>query len=338
MAEPLPVALLGDLGADGPALARALNETGKVMVVGTAADAQACVRTVRERRPRAALVLVSGRAAVALVGTLMREVPLPIIVAARTRALGTEALGAGALEVLDREAAPAALAAALSLMGTLRVVGVRSGVAPGPQSGEPGRREQAKPPLVAIGASTGGPVALVELLSRLGSDLPAPVLVAQHMPADYEQDFARWLGSSIALKVEVGLDQAPRSGTVYLAPSRANLVVGRGRTLETRLADPSRPMPSVDVLLESVARCSSWAACGVVLSGMGNDGAAGLLAVRQAGGFTLVQDRSSSVVFSMPEQALARGAADLSLPPTLLGHEILQWVRTQAERAAGAGW
>lgn len=332
----VPVALLGDLGADSQGLARALNATGKVMVVGSAGDTQACLRLVRERKPQAALVLMSGRGAVSLVATLMREAPLPLVASALTRALGAEALGAGALEALEQGAPPVAVADTLVLMSRLRVVGVRGGHGPAAAQA-PQRRDSARPPLVAIGASTGGPVALAELLGRLGTELAAPVLVAQHMPADYEQEFARWLGTVTPLKVEVGQDQLLRTGTIYLAPSRFNLVLGRGLGLETRLPDPGRPMPSVDVLFESVARCASFAPCGVLLSGMGSDGAAGLCSIRSAGGFTLVQDRATSVVFSMPEQALARGAAELALAPVLLAQEVATWVANQAARAkAGA--
>lgn len=330
----LPIVLLGEPDAATGQFRRELDHTGKVMVVGMAGDLQGSLRLVRERHPAAALVKVTNRASVAVVEALMRELPLPIVVLARTRELGTEALAVGALEALPPDAPVRTTVETLVLMSRLKVVGVRHDGGAPKAPGAHGKRAAAKPPLVAIGASTGGPVALAELLGKLPTDLPAPVLVAQHMPSDYDQTFAAWLGSVTPLPVVVGVNQHLRPGTVYLAPSACNLVLGPGGVLETRLADPKQPIPSVDVLFESVAQTSAWALCGVVLSGMGSDGAAGLLAIRRAGGFTLVQDRKTSVVFSMPEEALARGASEISLPPLLLGHEVLQWARSQATRAA----
>ncbi len=340
MSEPtLTVVLLGAQDEALVALRRALDQSGLVMVIGAAGELSSAVRLVRERRPAVALARLESRAMVAQVEGLMREAPLPVVVLARTRELGAAALAAGALEVLDLDAPPKAVIDALRLMSQLKVVSTRrdelavrgparAPALPAPTGSPP------RPPLVVIGASTGGPAALCELLGQLPADLPAPVLVAQHMPSDYDQTFAAWLGSVTRLAVEVGHAQHVKAGTLYLAPSARDLVLGPGGVLETRLAERRRPIPSVDALFESVARTSAWALCGVVLSGMGTDGAAGLLAIRRAGGLTMVQDRRSSVVASMPEEALARGASEFALPPGMLGQEVLQWVRQQATRVA----
>lgn len=334
---PLTLVILGTPDAAQAALRAELDQSGRVMVVGASGDLHAGLKLVRERRPAVALVLVNGRPLLGFVEALMREAPLPIVALPRTKQLGAEALAAGALEALPPHAGARQVIDAIHLMSTLKVVAGRREERPArAMAFHPPPPGSARPPLVAIGASTGGPAALAELLAQLPADLPAPVLVAQHMPLDYGPTFAEWLATVCRLRVVLGLDQRVTPGTLYLAPSTCDLVLGPGGALSTRLADPKRPVPSVDTLLLSVAQCSGWAPCGVILSGMGADGAAGLLAIRQAGGFTLVQDRRTSVVPSMPEEARARGASELALPPSLLGQEVLQWVRQQAARVAEA--
>ncbi|MHB8876357.1 MAG: CheB methylesterase domain-containing protein, partial [Myxococcaceae bacterium] len=252
----------------------------------------------------------------------------------RTAALGVAALAAGAVDVLPATTSPEALVQSLKLMGDLRVVGRRA--RPGEPASPPRHKAPAAehgpgPRLVAIGASTGGPVALVELLSGLPAGFPAAVLVVQHMPDDYGPQLAAWLGGVLALEVKLAAaGDLAHPGTVYLADGGHNLLVGPGGFLHTRpRSNTTGPCPSADVLFDSVARLSGFARCGVLLTGMGRDGAAGLLAIREAGGFTLVQDRASSVVSSMPDEAMRLGAAEVALPPAALAGQLLLWAGSQ---------
>jgi two-component system chemotaxis response regulator CheB len=181
--------------------------------------------------------------------------------------------------------------------------------------------------LIAIGASTGGPRAVRTILEAMPRDAP-PILVVQHMPAAFTRAFAEQLNSACAIDVREARDgERLRSGRALVAPGDKHLRVERrgGRYVATVSGGPfvSRHRPSVDVLFESVARACGPAAIGVLLTGMGDDGAEGLLAMQRAGALTLAQDRESSVVFGMAAQAIRRGAAHGVLPldemaPTIL--------------------
>lgn len=170
------------------------------------------------------------------------------------------------------------------------------------------------PRLVAIGASTGGPEALRVLLGSLPADCP-PILVVQHMPRAFTGAFSRRLGQICAIEVAEATDGAEVvAGRALIAPGDRHLVLVReGGRLAVRLsAEPlvNHHRPSVDVLFSSVAALAGAAAVGVLLTGMGSDGAAGLLAMRQAGARTLAQDEATSVVYGMPREALSLGAVE----------------------------
>ena len=171
---------------------------------------------------------------------------------------------------------------------------------------------------LAVGASTGGPEALRELLRELAPRPPVTVLVVQHIAAEFEQGLVDWLRGDLGLDVRLARDgERPPRGSVRLAPQGFHLLLGRGGRL--RLDADTPPVrshrPSADLLLRSCAMTAARQTAGALLSGMGRDGVAGLTALKEAGGLTLVQDRSSSVVFGMPQAALSEGAAELALPP-----------------------
>jgi two-component system chemotaxis response regulator CheB len=169
--------------------------------------------------------------------------------------------------------------------------------------------------VVAIGVSTGGPAALGYLLPRLPPDLPAAVIVVQHMPEGFTAMLASRLHQACALPVQEARDEEPlRQGYVYLAPGGRHLRVASSSDGLRLAVTPGSPVswhcPSVDVLFDSVAVELGSRAVGVLMTGMGEDGAAGLEAIHRAGGRTLAQDEESSVVFGMPRAAIARDAVD----------------------------
>ncbi len=174
--------------------------------------------------------------------------------------------------------------------------------------------------VLAVGASTGGPQALTTLLSGLAG-VRVPVLVVQHVAADFLPVLGRWLDESVSLPVRVvehGDHVVP--GTVHLAPGGRHLRLRPGGRLELSATPDGLHVPSIDVLFESVAACAEVRGVGVLLTGMGRDGARGLLAVREAGGRTLVQDEATSAVYGMPGAAVELGAAEQVLPlPELAG-------------------
>jgi two-component system chemotaxis response regulator CheB len=182
--------------------------------------------------------------------------------------------------------------------------------------------------IVAIGSSTGGVEALIELLSSFPANCP-PTVITQHMPAHFTTTFAERLSRlSLPNVTEARDGDVLRAGHVYLAPgSDSHLELAGAGTLRCRLtsgAAVSGHRPSVDMLFQSVARCAGARAIGVILTGMGRDGARGLLAIRNAGGATIGQDESSSVVYGMPRVAFEEGAVERQLPLEKIGPEILR--------------
>ena len=167
--------------------------------------------------------------------------------------------------------------------------------------------------LIAIGASTGGPQALMEILPALPSDFSIPILLVVHIDLRFDDSFREWLEGIARLPVRHVRDgePVPEKGTrgVLLAPADRHLVVENGRLLLLRTPERHSCRPSVDVLFESLARECATRSAGVLLTGMGVDGAAGLLAMRQAGALTMAQDEATSAIFGMPGEAIRRGAA-----------------------------
>jgi two-component system, chemotaxis family, protein-glutamate methylesterase/glutaminase len=191
---------------------------------------------------------------------------------------------------------------------------------------------RALPEVIAIGASAGGPSALAELVHALPPLFPLPLLIVQHMPDEFVPGLVRWLEQNTSLRIQIAQDgDMLRGETIYVAPGGVHLTVQR---LENHLyirlkkdAQGARYCPSIDMLLESVAAVCGAQGIGVLLTGMGDDGAEGLLKLRQAGGRTFAQDEESCIVFGIPGAALERGAVERLLPPRKLGELLPQLVK-----------
>lgn len=230
-----------------------------------------------------------------------------------------------------RAARAAETARARSAAATVRADdGAAAGADRGPgPAAPPGRRAWRGERVIVAGASTGGTEALLQFLAQLPPHCP-PVLVVQHMPAGFTRSFADRLDRHLPLRVAEACDGEPlRAGQALIAPGSHHLAVRRGEQgrLEAALLATSpvnRHRPSVDVLFDSAARLLGRRACGVLMTGMGRDGAAGLLALRRAGALTYAQDEASCVVFGMPREAIALGAAGRVLPLAQLGEALMQ--------------
>ena len=278
---------------------------------------------------------------------IMAHCPTPILIVSASHNRGEllrtyQALAAGALDALDKPTGDERddewerrLVATVKLLARIKVithVRGRRARAPSPEpSAEPSPPRTSTPPrAVAIGASTGGPPALVELLGAL-TDIAVPILVVLHLGTPFAPAFAEWLAGHIDLPVAYARDGEPLPepglGRVVLAPPDLHLVVHAGRLHLT--ADPPRHhcRPSVDVLFESIARALGPACAAALLTGMGKDGAAGLLAIRRAGGRTVAQDEATSTVFGMPKEAIALGAAEHVLPLARIAAQLAGWTR-----------
>jgi two-component system chemotaxis response regulator CheB len=186
-------------------------------------------------------------------------------------------------------------------------------------------------PVVGIGVSTGGPQTLLEILPLLPPDLSAPVVIVQHMPAGFTNAFARRLDEACAIRVKEAENNDPLvPGQAYLAPGGYQMTVvhsilGRGPVVN--LSDRPRGLtfcPSVDVLFESVAKLFGPRSVCVLLTGMGDDGARGMVQVSRAGGITIAESEKTAIVFGMPREAIERGGAQVVAPAYEIADQILK--------------
>ncbi|MFC4158339.1 CheB methylesterase domain-containing protein [Chitinimonas lacunae] len=175
----------------------------------------------------------------------------------------------------------------------------------------------ASPRLIAIGASTGGPPVLRTILAQMPPTLRAPVVIVQHMAPRLDRSFVNWLGQATGFPVEAATQGTPlRPGRAYLAPAGQQLGIGEYGVLNLEVAPAEHgACPSVDYLFRSVAHRYGRHAIGVLLTGMGEDGAGELLTMRRAGAVTVAQDEASATVFGMPGAAIRLDAAQYILPP-----------------------
>jgi two-component system chemotaxis response regulator CheB len=278
---------------------------------------------------------------------IMSRNPTPIVVIAdavedRSLHISMNALRSGALSVVEKPAGfahadHAAIAdtirTQLYIMSQVPVIRqrdfARHGLAAEPP---PGDSRRIRPVMAAIVASTGGPAALARVLGGLGGDFPLPVLVVQHMGPAFMAGFAAWLDGIVPMPVRIAAHgQTPTPGSVHVAPGDQHMMVAADGTLRlSREAPVNSQRPSGTVLFQSMARVLGSRALGVLLTGMGEDGAEGLLAMRRAGGVTITEDESTAVVYGMPASAVKLGASGLALPLDRIAEGILKATGTEA--------
>ncbi|TDR82927.1 chemotaxis protein CheB [Paludibacterium purpuratum] len=192
----------------------------------------------------------------------------------------------------------------------------------------PGRQPLARQTVIVIGSSTGGTEALRVLLTALPKEMP-PILITQHMPEMFTHSFAERLNSLCKLEVkEARSDERLHEGTVYIAPGHSHLMVKSAPTIGYATAlsngEPvNRHRPSVDVLFRSAANVAGRNCIGVILTGMGRDGANGMLELRQSGSYNIAQDEASCVVFGMPKEAIANGSTHEVLPLNAIASRLV---------------
>ena len=322
-----------------------LSADPEIEVVADAEDGKQGIESCRELRPHVVtmdmmLPIMTGLAATEYI---MAYCPTPILIVSSSLNRGElfktyDALAAGALGVLEKpgfeesdENWERRLVSQVKLLSRIKVIThprarlaalgrpnqiSQRGSAP-PESGDGRRRD-----MIAIGASTGGPGALVEVLRALPDSFTIPILLVLHINEPFGAAFADWLDSQTGRSVVYargGESVAEARGTVLMAPPNHHLTVQGGRV---RLSDsPERHScrPSVDVLFESVAREFGAGAAGCLLTGMGKDGAAGMLELHRAGAHTIAQDEATCVIYGMPREAVLLGAVDRVLPLGAIG-------------------
>jgi two-component system response regulator WspF len=251
-----------------------------------------------------------------------------------------EAMAAGALDVLRVQAHGEGIASE-SLLSKLRtasrMLGHTSGKMRSLQAGALMAKALARPPaLIAIGASTGGPQALLTVLSGLPRNVSASIVIVQHVDSEFSEGLANWLQDGSGIRIEIArAGCAPKSGVALLASSKDHLVMTAGGSF--RYTPDPRALayrPSVDVLFQSLAQHWKTPGAAVLLTGMGRDGAEGLHKLRKGGWHTIAQEESSCVVYGMPKAAVQLGAASKVLAPPAIAAELAAFVaRRQALHA-----
>ena len=323
-------------------LTQIINDAPDLQAIGGAADAPSAREMIRMLQPDVLTLDMEMPRVTGLefLEQLMRQHPMPVVMVsalAEARFEAAErALELGALELVPkpRLVAPDALQEfAAELTAKIRSAtrrGSRAVTAHRPSAAaDPGRlgRPVTTERFIVIGASTGGTEAIKDVLEALPRESPG-VLVTQHMPEGFTHSFAARLDTLCRITVkEAGHGERVLPGHAYIAPGHSHLSIRRrGTTYVTELsrADPvNRHRPSVDVLFRSAAQCGGSNIVGVILTGMGKDGAAGLLELRRAGGYTYAQDERSCVVFGMPKEAIGLGAVDEVLPLEMIAGAVL---------------
>jgi two-component system chemotaxis response regulator CheB len=335
-------------------------------VIGEAEDGKRAIELCEALRPDGitldmVMPVMSG---LTVTEYIMAYMPTPILIVSASVNRGElyktyDALAAGALDVLEKppiddvdEVWAGRFIAAVKLIASIKVITHPRARLSRTEGSAVGRqRDQVIEPaaihcdqqqgrrygVLAIGASTGGPQAIVQVLRALPRELYVPVLFVLHIDEPFGAAFAKWLDGQTPHRVTYARDSEPIDslrGQVVMAPPGRHLMVG-GRRLHLS-ADPPRHScrPSVDVLFESLAANRGAEVLACLLTGMGRDGAAGLLAIRQAGGSTLAQDESTSVVYGMPREAASLGAAQMILPLDQIGAKITQLLGDNERRTA----
>lgn len=251
-------------------------------------------------------------------------------------AMGHGALDVVALPVLTAPAAESGrqllrkIATLERLQGRNPIAPARTVISATPGPSRTATAPRRRPPLIAIGSSTGGPGALAAVLAPLPSGLQAAVVVVQHIDAQFGPGLVRWLDAQIALPVQAAeAGQAPRAGTVLVAVSHDHLVLRPNGCLAYQkepLEEPYRP--SVDVLFASLVQHWPDAGVAVLLTGMGRDGGQGMVALRRAGWHTIAQNEASCIVYGMPRAAVELGGAVEVLPLEAIANSLLQHQRS----------
>ena len=310
------------------------NSDVELEVVGEAEDGKRAIELCQVLRPDVitldmVLPVMSG---VAVTEYVMAYCPTPILVVSASMNRGElhktyDALAAGAVDVLEKPPAEGpdgvwerGLVKSVKTVSRIRVIthirGRLSMARPTtPVSVDlPGANGSTPKKLIAIGGSTGSPGAMAEILRRLPGDFPIPILLVIHIGNAFSVAFAEWLDGLSDLRVRYAVDGEPvpalgQSGA-YMAPPGFHLIVQGGRLRLTRDPERNSCRPSVDVLFESLANEKGKETVACLLTGMGRDGATGLLSLRHAGALTIAQDEASSVIFGMPREAIRIGGAE----------------------------
>jgi two-component system, chemotaxis family, protein-glutamate methylesterase/glutaminase len=318
----------------------------RLTLMGSCESAEQAIERLATERPDIISmdILLPGIDGLEAIRRILAETPIPVVVISSTTSSAEsrhamEALQAGALTVLPKPEGPDSpnfarhcrrITDQLAAMSQVRVIRRIK-----PRHSNEGQSAFFQPASVAtsgpsqairaigIAASTGGPVALLELLAPLPATFPIPILLVQHIAVGFGESFAQWLNESLALRVCYAEHLCPLlPGHVYLAPDGKHLAVMDHRCVLLDSPPVGVHRPSATVLFESLAKEYGAAAAGIILTGMGQDGAQGLVTMRRAGAWTCGQDEESCMVFGMPQAAEQMGALSALMSLTAISNTL----------------
>jgi two-component system chemotaxis response regulator CheB len=344
--KPIRVLVVDDSLTVRRRLCEVLAADPELDVAAEAGDGQQAVVLCRELRPDVITLDMSlpVQSGVEATEQIMADCPTPILIVSASTNRGDlyrtyDALAAGAVDVLEKPrgdeedgAWEANFLATVKLVSRIKVIThprarlarLRAGTPPPPPA--PAAQARGAQPngveVVALGASTGGPAAVLDILRALPAPFPVPLLVVIHIDEPFGTALAAWLDDQTPHRVfhaRHGESLTSLTGSVAMAPPGRHMVIRDGHVVLT--SDPERHFcrPSIDVLFESLARDRGPLTTACLLTGMGRDGAAGLLEIKRQGGATIAQDEASSIVYGMPREAVILGAADRVLPLAEIG-------------------
>ena len=345
-------------------LAEIINRQSDMECIGTANDPLVAREMIREHNPDVITLDVEmpRMDGIDFLGRLMRLRPMPVVMVSTLTERGADvtlrALELGAVDFVSKPrigVVHGLNGLALQIVEKIRVAAVaqvRRAMAPSPaQTAEasdskvlPAARSallslsvhMSTEKLVCIGASTGGTEAIKEVLLHLPADAPA-IAIAQHMPAGFTTSFAARLNSLCQITVKEAVHgERILPGHAYIAPGSRQFSIGRSGTNYVAVVDDGPPVnrhkPSVEVLFKSAAAVAGRNAYAIMLTGMGNDGAAAMREMKDAGSYNFVQDEASCIVFGMPREAIAHGAANEVLPLSAIAPALLAQLRNSPDR------
>ncbi|MDY7079376.1 MAG: chemotaxis-specific protein-glutamate methyltransferase CheB [Chloroflexota bacterium] len=339
MEEPIRVLVVDDSAVVRQILVSMLETVPGFQVVGQARDGEEAVRLTARLRPDVITmdIRMPRLDGLGAITRIMSTTPTPIVVVAASvyepdLNIAFAAIEAGALTVVEKpkgitaeayEAARDQLVTTIRLMSDVQVVTLRPDCRRSVTTGsrQVGVEDTPEPPvdteLIAVAASTGGPGVLREIFHALPGDLSIPIVAVQHITPGFAQGFAQWLNGETELQVALAKDaERIKQGHILIAPDDTHLTVTPGGIARLDYSDPVKGQrPSATRLFNSVARSYGAASIGIVLTGMGDDGADGLDNLRRAGGHVIAQDEESCVVYGMPKAAIERGLVDRIMSP-----------------------
>ncbi|MCU0242957.1 MAG: chemotaxis response regulator protein-glutamate methylesterase [Vicinamibacteria bacterium] len=345
MTRAIRVLIVDDSAFVRRALMRMLSSNAEIEVVGTASDGLDGIEQVKALRPDVVTldIKMPRMSGLEALRHIMQECPVPVLLLSSLTTEGADitlrGLELGAMDFIDKTSVQGhmnLINLAEELVGKIRAL---AGVPRSRLMGAAAKDALRVPiepvkdrriEVVCIGTSTGGPTALQAIIPRFPENLSTAVLVVQHMPVGFTRSLAERLNGRSLVSVREASDGEPVvPGHVYVAPAGQHMKVRKHGSVRVWLDDEPRNVlhrPSVDVLMQSVAKVYGNRAVGVLLTGMGSDGVEGMRAIRSAGGRTLAESEESCVIYGMPKAAAEAGVVDRAVPLARMADEILQEV------------